>query len=60
MESYINIDKNMVVNKTIGDAEVVWHDVRQEPFALHGFYEPLTEPFFRRVPADVAAATSEG
>ncbi len=60
MESYINIDKNMIVNDTIGDVEVVWHDVRTAPFSLHGFYEPYTEPFFRRVPADVAAATSVG
>lgn len=60
MESYINIDKNMIVSTTIGDAEVIWRDVRQEPFALHGFYEPLTEPFFRRLPPDVAEATSEG
>ena len=50
MENYINIDKNMVVNSTIGDTEVVWRDVRQAPFALHGFYEPLTQPYFRRVP----------
>ncbi len=60
MESYINIDKNMVVNATIGDTEVTWYDVRQAPFSLHGFYEPLTEPFFRRVPGEVAAATSAG
>lgn len=32
----------------------VYVDVRKEPFTLHGFSEP-----FRRVPADVAAATSE-
>lgn len=60
MESYINIDKNMIVNKTIGDIDVCWHDARQSPFALHGFYEPLTEPIFRRVKPDVAEATSPG
>lgn len=60
MESYINVDPNMIVNTTIGDAEVIWRDVRQAPFSLHGFYEPLTEPIFRRVPADVAAETSDG
>lgn len=60
MESYINIDKNMIVNATIGDAEVIWHDVRQEPFSLHGLYEPKTEPYFHRLPFDVAEATSEG
>ena len=60
MESYINIDKNMIVNTTIGDVAVTWHDVRQAPFSLHGFWQPQTEEIFRRVPADVAAATSPG
>ena len=60
MDSYINIDKNMIVNRSIGDVEAVWYDVRRAPFALHGFCEPIGEPFFRRVPAEVADATSEG
>lgn len=59
MESYINLDKNMIVNTTIGDAEVTWYDVRRAPFSLHGLYEPRTEAFFHRLPLDVAAATSE-
>ena len=58
MESYINLDKNMIVNTTIGDAEVTWYDVRRAPFSLHGLYEPRTEAFFHRLPLDVAAATS--
>ncbi len=45
---------------TVGGIEVEWHDVRQEPFMLHGFYEPLTTPHFRRAPDDVAYAASEG
>lgn len=60
MDSYINIDKNMIVNTTIEDAEVVWYDVRKAPFSLHGLYEPQTMPYFCRVPSDIAAATSEG
>lgn len=60
MESYIHIDPNMVVNSTIGDVEVTWRDVRQTPFSLHGFYEPLTSPIFRRVPEEVADATGAG
>jgi hypothetical protein len=60
MESYINIDKNMIVNTTIGDAEVVWCDIKKAPFSLHGFYNPYGEEYYRRLPPDVAAATSEG
>ena len=60
MESYINIDKNMIVEKTVGDIDVVWRDVKEAPFMLHGFFEPLTEPYYHRLPTEVAAATSEG
>ena len=49
----------MIVTKAIGtplkDTTMeapVYVNVRNEPFTLHGFSEP-----FRRVPADVAAAT---
>ena len=60
MESYINVDKNLIVNTTIGNAEVIWHDIKTAPFSLHGFYDPLNTEFYRRLPPDVAAATSEG
>lgn len=59
MESYINLDKNMVVEKTVGNIDVVWRDVRKEPFVIHGFHEPKSEPYFHRVPFDVAEETSE-
>ena len=59
MENFINLDKNMVVNTAIGDVDVIWHDVRKAPFKIHGLYAPETEPFFHRMPFDVAEATSE-
>lgn len=60
MENYINIDKNMIVETTIGNVEVVWHDVKKAPFSLHGFNAPETSEFYHRVPVDVATATSTG
>ena len=60
MENYIQVDQNMIVSTSIGDVPVEWHDVRKEPFAIYGLYEPKTEPFFRRVPGEIAEATSEG
>ena len=59
MENFINLDKNMIVNTTIGDVDVTWYDVRKSPFKIHGLYKPETEPFFHRLPLDVAAATSK-
>lgn len=60
MENYISIDKNMIVETTIGDAEVVWLDVKKAPFSLHGFNAPETSNFYHRVPSDIATATSKG
>ncbi len=40
--------------------DVRFYDVKQAPFELYGFYQPLTEAEFRRVPDEIAAATSEG
>lgn len=58
VENYINIDQNMVVNEHMDAVE--WHDVRKAPISIHGLYEPETEPFFHRIPLDIAAATSPG
>lgn len=60
MENFINLDKNMIVNTSIGDIDVTWYDVKKAPFSIHGLYNPETEPYFHRLPFDVAEATSEG
>lgn len=31
MESFIHVDKNMIVNTTIDDIAVKWYDVKQAP-----------------------------
>lgn len=58
MENFVNLDKNMIVNTTIGDVPVTWYDTRKEPFVIYGLYNPTTEDFFHRLPMDVAAASS--
>lgn len=60
MENYMTVDKNMIDQSMIGNTEVAWYDIKKAPFSLHGFYDPLNTPYYRRVPADVAAASSEG
>ena len=58
MEKYVEVDKNMLVSGTIGDVSVLWREVRREPFSLHGFYRPAEDEIYRRVPKEVAEATS--
>lgn len=55
-----SIDKNLAVNNTIGETDVVFYDVRKDPFEVYGLYNYRSEPVFCRMPTDIASATSEG
>ena len=58
--SYQVPDRNLAIETSIGEADVRFYDVRQEPFAVYGLYNPRTEPDFKRMPDAVAAAVSAG
>ena len=60
MERYIEVDKNMLAEASIGDAEVVWCDIKEKPFVIHGSYDEAGVDFYHRMPMDVAARTSDG
>lgn len=55
---YVEVDKNMVIETSITEPDIKFYDVRKEPFEIYGFYDPYGQPFFRRLPAEVADATS--
>lgn len=54
------IDKNLSVKTTLVKDGIHFYDVRREPFSVYGLYDYKTQPIFRRLPAEVAEATSEG
>ena len=54
------IDKNLSVETTLVKDGIYFYDVRCEPFRVYGLYDYKDQPHFRRLPADVAAATSDG
>ena len=61
MKSIEQIDRNMAVVTRVENPDVLWYDVHDEPFSLHGFCMPQkADDIFRRLPEDVAMATSEG
>ncbi len=61
VEAYVEVDKNLEIETKFPDAaDAVFHDVRRAPFELYNFYKPETDTIFRRLPADVAEATSPG
>jgi len=55
------IDRNLAVVSKVEDSDVIWHDVHDAPFSLHGFCCPQQkdEPF-RRIPSDIAEAANPG
>ncbi len=55
-----DFDKNMVVNTTIDEPDLVWLDVREAPFVLHGVSFDEAQGTYVRMPQSVADATNEG
>ena len=53
-------DRNMVVDEKISETDVVFRDIRIQPFTIYGLYNPTTEDKYKRLPDDVAKSTSEG
>ena len=54
------IDKNLLVETTLLKDGVAFYDVRRAPFRVYGLYDYKNQPIFRRLPEEVAAATSDG
>ncbi len=48
------LDPNLAVENTVNEPDIVYYDVRRDPFALYGLYNPRTETDFKRMPDEVA------
>lgn len=53
------VDRNMIVPTTLTEPDLHFYDVRHAPFQLYGLWNAQTETVFKRLPDDVAAATSD-
>ncbi len=40
-------------------SKIIYHNIKNEPFEIFGLYEPKGDGIFRRIPENVAVATSE-
>lgn len=54
------VDPNMISVNTLTEPDIKLYDVRQSPFEIYGLYKPQSEPVFKRIPDEVAKATSKG
>ena len=55
-----DIDKNLAVENTTGLENIVWLDVKEAPFTIHGLFQTEKGKPFLRMPESTAAETSEG
>ena len=59
-EAYKEIDPNMIIETKLDAPDIRFHDIRKPPFNVYGLYDYQNQPFFRRMPEDVAAKVSPG
>ncbi|MBE7043572.1 MAG: hypothetical protein E7399_08835 [Ruminococcaceae bacterium] len=59
MKNIEAIDPNVKANPAIREG-IRYHNVRTQPFCIHGLYQPETEGVFRRIPLETATSVSEG
>ena len=55
-----SIDQNLAVATAVNAPDLKLYDVRKPPFQLYGFYQPQTEPVFKRMPTAVAEQVNPG
>ena len=55
-----SLDKNLYIAPDVDISNLVFHDVRNEPFRVYGLYNYKNEPEFKRMPDDVAKSVSTG
>lgn len=55
-----HVDKNLVIQTSIGENDVKFYDVRKEPFDLYGLYNPQSESVFKRLPDEIGKNVNSG
>ncbi len=55
-----SIDKNLTVETEIRRDGLCFYNVRRAPFDLYGFYNPTTEPDFKRLPDEIGKNVNSG
>lgn len=53
------IYNNLKIETTIEEKDIVFYDVKKEPFNIYGLYNYKAEGKFMRLPEDVAKNTNE-
>jgi len=54
------LDENLRIDTDITEPDLIWFDVLQSPFSLHGVFYDKKQGCFVRMPGEVAQTVSEG
>ncbi len=54
------IDRNLKIEHSIDEKDVVLYDAKCEPFDVYGLYRPMEEPVFKRLPDEIGKNVNEG
>ena len=55
-----HVDKNLQIENTVGEADVCFYDVRNDPFDVYGLYRYREEPILKRLPDEIGKNTNGG
>lgn len=53
-------DKNFAIKADVGEPDIKWYSVMEEPFDIYGLYQPKEDGLFRRMPTEVAEKVNSG
>jgi len=60
MSNIQGIDKNLQVNKILGEGELCFYNVKEYPFRVYGLYDSENQKSFKRLPDEVGKNINEG
>lgn len=60
MKKIQEADKNFKINTKIEEKDIVFHDVKEEPFDLYGLMRDENDGKFIRIPKELAEKTNDG
>ena len=59
-ETKFIVDKNLHVETSIKEDDIVFFDTRKPPFDVYGLYDYKNEPVFKRLPDNVGLNVNSG
>lgn len=60
MADISKLDKNFKIATSIKEQDIIFYDVKENPFDVYGLYDYKSAGKFKRLPEEIAKATSEG